>query len=79
MATKITSKAIEPNDIMQMLRWWTTTGVRESISLEGRKKIALKITICPKNKQFALELTFYINPDGAWTSCKSVLYSWIRL
>jgi len=32
---------------------------------EGRKKFALKITICPKNKQFALKLTFLVNPNGA--------------
>jgi len=31
-------------------------GVREGILLWGRKKFALKITICPKNKQFALKL-----------------------
>jgi len=34
-----------------------TIGVREGILLGGRKKVALKITICPKNKQFALKLT----------------------
>jgi len=33
-------------------------GVREGILLGGRKKFALKITICPKNKQLALKLTF---------------------
>jgi len=33
-------------------------GVREGILLGGRKKFALKITICPENKQFALKLTF---------------------
>jgi len=32
-------------------------GERESILLGGRKKFALKITICPKNEQFALKLT----------------------
>jgi len=31
--------------------------VREGILLRGRKKFALKITICPKNKQFALKIT----------------------
>jgi len=31
----------------------------------GRKKFALKITICPKNKQFALKITFWFNPNGA--------------
>jgi len=36
----------------------TRIGVREGILLGERKKIALKITICPKNKQFALKLTF---------------------
>jgi len=36
-------------------------GVREGISLgAGRKKFALKITICSKNKQFALKLTFLV-------------------
>jgi len=39
-------------------------GVREGISLGERKKFALKITICPKKKQFALKLTFYFNPNG---------------
>jgi len=33
-------------------------GVREGILLGGRKKFALKITICPKNSQLALKLTF---------------------
>jgi len=40
-------------------------GVREGILLVGRKKFALKITICPENKQFALELTSLFNPNGA--------------
>ena len=35
-------------------------GVREGILLGVRKKFALKITICPKNKQYAPELTFLI-------------------
>jgi len=35
-------------------------GVREGILLGGRKKFALKITICPKNKQFAVKLTFLV-------------------
>jgi len=39
--------------------------VREGILLGGRKKIALKITIRPKNKQFALKITFQFNPNGA--------------
>ena len=52
-------------------------GVREGILLGGgRKKFALKITICPKNKQFALKLTFLvltrIGPETYW---KSVLYT----
>jgi len=34
--------------------------VREGILLGGRKKFALKITIWPKNKQFALKLTFLV-------------------
>jgi len=33
-------------------------GVQEGILLGGRKKFALKITICPKNRQLALKLTF---------------------
>ena len=33
-------------------------GVREGILLGGRKKFALKTTICPKNKQLDLKLTF---------------------
>ena len=40
-------------------------GVREGILLGGRKKFALKITICIKNKKFALKLTFQFNPNGA--------------
>jgi len=36
----------------------TGIGVREGILLGGRKKFALKKTICPKNRQFALKLTF---------------------
>jgi len=43
----------------------TAIGVREGILLGGRKKFALKITIFPKNKQFALKLTFYFNRNGA--------------
>jgi len=35
-----------------------TIGVREGILLGGRKKFALNITICPKNRQLALKLTF---------------------
>ena len=33
-------------------------GVREGILLGGRKKFALKLTICPKNRPLALKLTF---------------------
>jgi len=34
-------------------------GVREGILLGGgRKKFALKITVCSKNRQLALKLTF---------------------
>jgi len=41
-------------------------GVREGILLgAGRKKFTLKITICSKNKQFALKLTFLFNPNWA--------------
>jgi len=32
----------------------------------GWKKFALKLTVCPKNKQFALKITFLFNPNGAW-------------
>ena len=32
----------------------------------GRKKFALKITICPKNRQFTLKLTFWFHPNGVW-------------
>jgi len=35
-------------------------GVREGILLGRRKKFTLKIRICPKNKQFALKLTFLV-------------------
>jgi len=41
-----------------VVRLYVTIGVREGILLWGRKKFALKIAICPKNKQFALKLTF---------------------
>ena len=44
-------------------------GVREGIVLGGRKKFALKITICPETNFFSL---IRIGPE---TSCKSVLYS----
>ena len=49
-------------------------GVREDILLGGGE-FALKLTIFTKNKQFALKLTFYFNPNGPETSCKSVLCS----
>jgi len=42
-----------------------TIGVREGILLGGRKKFVLKITICPKNKQYAPKLPFYFNPSWA--------------
>ena len=56
-------------------------GVREGILLGGgRKKFALKITICPKNKQFALKLTFLvlirIGPETSW---KSVLHTVVEV
>jgi len=38
-------------------------GVRESILLGGRKKFALKITICPKNKNLALKPTFLVQSE----------------
>jgi len=38
---------------------------REALYWEGGKKIALKIAICAKNKQFALKLTFLFNPNWA--------------
>jgi len=34
----------------------SSIGVREGILLGGRKKFALKLTICPKNRQLALKL-----------------------
>jgi len=40
--------------------WITAIGIREGILLGGRKKFALKITICPKNKKFALKPTFLV-------------------
>jgi len=56
---------------------WTCSsmniGVREGILLGGRKKFALRITICPASNFFSL---IRMGPE---TSCKSVLYSWIRL
>jgi len=48
------SRNICENAVVFMIR----IGVRESILLGGRKNFALKITICPKIKQFALKLTF---------------------
>jgi len=33
-------------------------GVREGILLGGRKKFALKLTICPNNRQLALKQLF---------------------
>jgi len=44
-----------------MFHCFEIIGVREDISLEGgRKKFALKTTIFPKNKQFALKPTFLV-------------------
>jgi len=62
---------------LSMTSWYTSVpiGVREGILLGGRKKFALKITSCPKNKQFALILTFYFIRMGPQTLCKSVLCS----
>jgi len=40
--------------------WITAIGIREGILLGGRKKFALKITICPKNKKLALKPTFLV-------------------
>jgi len=45
---------------MQLQKVSVTISVREGILLGERKKFALKITICPKNKQFALKLTFLV-------------------
>jgi len=44
----------------------STIDVRESFLLGGRKNFALKITVCPKNRQFALKLTFEFNPNRTW-------------
>jgi len=42
----------------------------------GAEKFALKITICPKNKQYALKLTFFsLIRIGPETPCKAVLYN----
>ena len=47
--------------LRRVLIWVAGIGVREGILLGGgRKEFALKITICPKNKQFALKLTFLV-------------------
>jgi len=46
------------NIALARLSLLTSIGVREGILLGGRKKFALKITICPKNKQYAPKLTF---------------------
>jgi len=37
------------------------------------EKFALQITICPRNKQFALKLTFWLIRMGPETFAKSVL------
>jgi len=44
--------------IIHLLYCLAGIGVREGILLVGWKKFALKITICPKNRQLALKLTF---------------------
>jgi len=49
-------------------------GVREGILLGGRKKFALKITICPKNRQLVLKLLPLIRM-GPEISYKFLLYS----
>jgi len=41
----------------------------------GTEKFALKIRLCPKNKQSALKTSVYFNRMGPATLCKSVLYS----
>jgi len=42
----------------------------------GAEKFALEITICPKNKQYALKLTFFsLIRIGPETPCKAVLYN----
>jgi len=51
-----------------------TINVREGILLGGRKKVALKTTICPKNK-VCPEKTFCLIRMGPETLCKSVLQS----
>jgi len=39
-----------------------------------RKKFALKITICSKNKQFSLKLTFLVLSDGGLKSLVNLFY-----
>ena len=64
-------KTLAPNRLKKAMAW--SIGVQESILLGGRKKFALKITICPETNFFSLIRV------GTETFCKSVLYSWIRL
>jgi len=51
--------------------WHRRTG--RHFTGRGGKKFALKITVCPESNFFSL---MRMGPE---TSCKSVLYSWIRL
>jgi len=60
--TPLLSLATQKSDINLSI------GVREGILLGGRKKFALKITICPENNFFSLIRM------GPKTSCKSVLH-----
>jgi len=55
--TYFTKSSTRYSTLTRLLRVMTT-GVREGILLGGRKKIALKITICPKNRQLALKISF---------------------
>jgi len=50
---------------MTIKQWPGSISVREGILLGGAEKIALKITVCPETKQFALKITFSFNPSGA--------------
>jgi len=55
-------------------------GVREGILLGGRKKFALILTICPKNRQLARKnYRFNLIRMGPETLCKSVICSCMRL
>jgi len=52
-----------------------TIGVREGILLGGRKKFALKITNCPKYKQFALKLTFLVSSEWGLKPHMNLFYT----